>query len=288
MDSGTELQIRLMFEPVKTKKATLKIGKPGELSSTLSSLITSKSPANTFFVDQSILKLFATATIEMWQRAVHSYLISLSLTNSSDIWASVSGYYSSHYSIRAIAHGHGYFQLFRDKKIVELSIDGKNNVLNISDKGGKREHQLYWAAVNKHSAFSTLPLFPSSNLSAPKISDSSHRERANYTDLLNRFGILEPLSVIKIKERASQIASFDIVGTTIPDYSNFPEIDNVQILAYHRIIKFRNYLDQILGTTNYYWTIERDPVWARNIITYEAIDTSMPDYLSENLKDLFS
>ena len=50
---------------------------------------------------QKELTYFAMAAVKMWLRAVHSFLISVSLTKASPIWSSVAGYYSSHYSIRA-------------------------------------------------------------------------------------------------------------------------------------------------------------------------------------------
>src|SRR4051794_22938270 len=60
-------------------------------------------------LDRDAAACFATAAVDIWLRAVHSFLISASLTESSPIWASISGYYSSHYSVRAIAHLLGYF-----------------------------------------------------------------------------------------------------------------------------------------------------------------------------------
>src|SRR5262245_32970604 len=56
--------------------------------------------------------LFATASIEMWHRAIHSFLWSIVLSKSSRIWASVSGYYSSHYVMRAFSHALGFYNSF--------------------------------------------------------------------------------------------------------------------------------------------------------------------------------
>ena len=91
--------------------------------------------ANSFIVDQSIVRLFATASIEMWHRSIHSYLTSLSLTAASHIWSSVAGYYSSHYSVRALAHILGTFQLFNAGKIVELDLKRAGNICNVKPKG---------------------------------------------------------------------------------------------------------------------------------------------------------
>src|ERR1700689_2464917 len=53
---------------------------------------------------QDVARMFTTAAVNIWMRAVHNFLVSASLTNVSPIWASVAGYYSSHYSVRALAH----------------------------------------------------------------------------------------------------------------------------------------------------------------------------------------
>lgn len=74
-------------------------------------------------VEPKVARWFTTAAVDMWLRGVHSFLISVSLTNASPIWASVSGYYSSHYVVRAFAHLLGYFQLYRLERIIYLEHD---------------------------------------------------------------------------------------------------------------------------------------------------------------------
>src|SRR5258708_15661734 len=46
----------------------------------------------------TVAKMFTTAAVNMWMRAVHAFLVSSSLTDVSPVWASVAGYYSSHYA----------------------------------------------------------------------------------------------------------------------------------------------------------------------------------------------
>jgi hypothetical protein len=45
----------------------------------------------------------------------------------------------------------------------------------------------------------------------------------------------------------------------IPNADNFPDIASVQILAYHRIVKFRKVLDDIVGAEHRFWAIQRNP-----------------------------
>ena len=77
--------------------------------------------------------LFATAAVEMWLRAVHSFLISSSLEKASPIWSSISGYYASHYVMRAFAHLHGHFLLRGLGQHVSIS-HGKGKSLKNSSR----------------------------------------------------------------------------------------------------------------------------------------------------------
>ena len=75
------------------------------------------------YVDTATASHLPAAAIDIWLRSVHSFLISVSLTECSPIWASICGYYASHYSVRPVAHVLGFFQLFRKKKLVQLKVD---------------------------------------------------------------------------------------------------------------------------------------------------------------------
>ena len=131
------------------------------LSAELNKLIPSSGATSpTVGVDPSVSRLFATASVNMWLRAVHSFLISASLTGVSDIWASVAGYYSSHYSVRALAHLLGYFQLHARRKVVKLHFEnGKHLCEYISKTRASREHIAYWKLVKQASLFTSDQLF---------------------------------------------------------------------------------------------------------------------------------
>ncbi len=128
-------QIEVMFGCLQRRGATKGIPVSGTLSNKLASI--AGSPLSTTAnIDAETLSFFATASVEMWHRSVHSFLISASLTKASPLWASVSGYYSSHYSIRALAHLLGYFQLHNKKCIVQVDITGTRFICNIIKKMG--------------------------------------------------------------------------------------------------------------------------------------------------------
>ncbi len=279
--SGNELQVRRMFGSLRTIRAVF-IPAPTSLSTNLQREIDSHPDVASFNVSQTIVQLFATAAVEMWHRSIHSYLISLNLTNASHIWSSVAGYYSSHYAVRSIAHTLGAFQLFDAKKIVELDLAGTGNVCTVRRKSGSegREHDMYWKFVKSKVPFDSDPLFTINKPHKGILSDAKHRERANYADHINRVPNFVPLDMAFLKERADHISHILIEDPPIPDYMEYAELESVQIVAYHRLVKVRSYLDEILGTSINYWNVHRDPAWARSIINYEIVESEIGDYLN--------
>ena len=120
-------------------------------------------------VDTAAASHFATAAIDIWLRSVHSFLVSISLTGSSPIWASISGYYASHYSVRAIAHVLGYFQLFRKKKLVQLKVDNGRYVCAFRKKAARSgEHQIYLRLVKRSTACEGDDIFTENDTGAER------------------------------------------------------------------------------------------------------------------------
>lgn len=229
---------------------------------------------NTVAVPPAVFRMLAFAGIEMWQRSVHSFLISTSLTDASPIWASVVGYYSSHYTVRALAHLLGYFQLFRDKKVVQLYIENGQRVCTAQSKGGpEREHRYYWRLVKQSKEFRNDPFFVSNDESR-SISDSGHRSDANYLDLVDAFPVFTNLEPERLKQRIKTLSEMEISAVPIPDRQNFPDVESVQLMAYHRIVRFRNFLDILLGGENRIWKVHRSPPWARDWVDYQVTEPS--------------
>ncbi len=277
-----ELQVKRLFESIKRFKSG-QIPEPTALSTRLERLVLANQDNATFLVDQSIIQLFATASIEMWHRSLHSYLMSLSLTNASPIWSSVAGYYSSHYAVRSIAHILGVFQLFNAKKIIKLDLNASGNVCNVRPKGGEgREHDVYWKIVKAYNPFDNDPLFTDNKARNSQLSDAKHRERANYADHVNKVPNFIALDLETLQERANHIANLSLDVPPIPNYKDYPEVENVQIVAYHRLMRVRTYIDDILGTSINYWNVHRDPAWARAVINYEPVESNLNAYIKQS------
>ncbi len=190
-------------------------------------------------------------------------------------WSSVAGYYSSHYSMRAFAHLFGLFHLHNEKRIIQLARQGKGWVFELVTKGrGDREHTLYWRFLSKHPELNGDPFFYENNERNPKC-DGSHRNRANYADHLNTFPTFKPLSESFLAQRIQKIAEIELSSVPLTDADKFPDIENVQILAYHRIVKFRKLLDEVVGTDNRFWSVQRTPSWKPKDLTFEVVD---PEY----------
>lgn len=248
---------------------------PGQsaLSNALESHIPAGKTSSAVHVKSDVAVLFTTAAIELWMRAIHSFLISAALTETSPIWASVSGYYSSHYTIRAYAHLLGYFQLFTRKKVVHLIIDknGKFSCDILEKSKHNREHEFYWRIVKAEEPFKSDDLF-TKNLRAEGASDCRHREIANYADHLKQFipPSFNPLTADRLQARLDRLSKIDATVPEIPRAERFPDVDRVQLVAYQRLVHFRQTVDRHVDLKkNRFWERNRAPQWATNWINFQ-------------------
>ena len=265
-----EHRINILFRNLETRSP---IASPGCLSSELNSLVDKAKKINVdaLNVSTKISSLYATAAVEIWLRGIHSFLISSSLTNVSPIWASVSGYYASHYCVRGLAHLLGFFQLHRKKRIVRIDIEGGKYCCYIDKKGGSdREHKYYWKVVKNNSRFVSDPFF-TLNEEDSSDSDSAHRNIANYFDHINGFTDFDPLNKEALKQRIDHLSKIELSSVPIPRKEKYPDVENVQLIAYHRIIKFRSFLDDILGGKNGFWRIYRNPRWCIDFLNFQVV-----------------
>jgi hypothetical protein len=275
VDEAIAKQIRLLFAGLNLKSASDAFPTVGALAALLSPRV----DKNTIdiAVSPKELTLFATGAVEMWLRALHSFLISASLTQASPIWASVAGYYASHYSIRGFAHLLGVFQLHRKRRILRLETQGKQCVCHIEKKNANdREHRFYWKYVSGHPSFKNDPFFYPNREDLPE-SDGAHRNKANYVDHLDRFPPFKPLSSDAMSDRVERIAGISFSDVPIPSADRFPDIESVQIVAYHRIVKFRQCVDDALGEDNRFWRVHRKPSWCPDSMKFTVTE---PVYLA--------
>ncbi|MBI4668307.1 MAG: hypothetical protein HY747_03835 [Elusimicrobia bacterium] len=274
----TGQQIEAMFSGLHKRSAAKAFPEPGALSNSLNAIVervTGKT--STIKIEAVTIGFFATAAVEMWHRAVHSFLISASLTKASPIWASVSGYYSSHYSIRAFAHLFGYFHLQKKHRVIRVEVQRGQYVCHILKKeGSDKEHKFYWKIVKNHNRFATDPFFTRNEEGKPP-SDSGHRSKANYLDHINQFPAFHALDESYLKEHIEKIAGVELSDAPIPRTESYPDTENVQLVAYHRIVRFRKFVDEVLGGSNRFWNTQRKPGWCVNFLNFQTIE---PKYAS--------
>jgi hypothetical protein len=272
MNKDLSIQVELMFAALNRRSAASSLPEPGTLSELLSKYVIASSATRTVAARPQELTYFATAAVEIWLRSVHSFLISAALTKASPIWASVAGYYSSHYSVRAFAHLFGVFQLHNKKRVVRLARDGNRPVFLIERKdGGDREHRLYWKCVSAHPQLATDPFFCRNQNNVP-VSDADHRNKANYWDHVDGFPIFAPLEMQFLRNRIERIATIEFSDVPVPRTDNYPDINNVQIVAYHRLVKFRQFVDEVLGARNRFWNVNRKPAWCPDAMNFSVVE----------------
>jgi hypothetical protein len=164
---------------------------------------------------------------------------------------------------------------------VRISLTNGQHVCTFK-KGSEPEHRVYWKLVKQDPHFSSDPLFQL-NDEKRDVSDAGHRGLANYADHVNRFPALRIPDEQTIFDRVERISKIACATPPIPDRSKFPDIESVQIVAYHRIVRFRRLIDNILGGENRFWNVHRSPSWARHAIDYQLVeqDTLAATGLSE-------
>jgi hypothetical protein len=268
MNEQLQVRLRATFERLNNVAA----GQAFPLIRALTDYLEKAMPrtADSTRITPATAELFVTASVDMWLRAVHTFLISASLTKASPIWASVSGYYSSHYSMRAFAHLLGYFLLFGKRTVVRWNLDNGQHYCSFTSRGGREsEHKLYWNWVKRDEHFKADPMFCEYNLFADA-SDSRHRGRANYSDhLFPYYPAFHVLTRNELRERIQTISKIEFQDPPIPDLNRFIDLESVQIVAYHRMVKYRQFLDEAVGGENRFWKVHRNPRFASGFMSFQ-------------------
>lgn len=242
------------------------------LSDKLSDACIKRPAATELYVPRTDAALLTTASVDMWMRSVHSYLLSCSLTSTSPLWSSVAGYYSSHYSIRAFAHLLGHFQLYKAKRV--LCFDPATAAARcrvVPKRGQDREHRYYWRAVKESPQFASDALF-TDNTESGGLGDASHRERGQYADHLNLPSTFRALNMDELRLRADRISKIVFSTPPIPAPQKFADLESVQIIAYHRLVRYRQVVDECIEGKNRFWSVLRKPSWAAGTIDFQLAD----------------
>lgn len=207
-------------------------------------------------------KMFVTASVEMWQRAIHSFLVSVANTKSSPIWASVSAYYASHYVARAYSHLYGYFGLSERGILVAIDHEGGKK-FSLEFVKGFAEHDSYWPLANKITA---SPLFVMSK-------DKFHRGYANYRDHVDGIAPSDLADLDFVKSAVASLSRQDIELPSEEDEVErqwqYPNVAWVQGLALHRVVHFRTHVDALVKGKSAFWRLHRDPNWAHSVMKYD-------------------
>jgi hypothetical protein len=280
IDSTLQAHILAAFAPLNDEAAVHAFPPTGALSKALLQLLEAHSRGHAYQHKlPAIAKMFTTASVNMWMRAVHAFLVSASLTEVSPAWSSVAGYYSSHYSVRALAHLLGHFQMHNGRRIVRLQLGPGTYNCKFDPKGGTdREHKVYWKIVKQDPHFAADSFFRENN-SGDNASDVSHRDRANYADHVPEFPLFRPLDAEAVRNRINRISDIETSSAPIPRTDKYPDIENVQIVAYHRLVRFRSLVDTVVVDDNRFWRVHRDPPWARDFMDYQLTDEASAESL---------
>ncbi len=221
-------------------------------------------------IDITCLRLFMTASIDMWHRAINCFLISVAAKDNNDPWAGVSGYYSSHYVMRAF--NYLFCELNSNIGVYELKQSKSGYYLHRKNKKRKQEHLYCWNVV--FAKFKN-PLFYA--CTQVDKNDQGHRNFASYMDHLNP---LESVLNVDNHELSLRIGRISHITPTPPDKNFYPQLDNVQSMAFNRIIFYKNWMDQNIGPTTNYWSIHRDPKWCRGVMEYDANWPTLSDLVA--------
>jgi hypothetical protein len=127
--------------------------------------------------------------------------------------------------------------------------------------------------VKAEPHFAEDPFF-TENIGAEDVSDIRHRDHANYADSLFPYPNFRTLNEETLKSRIAAIAQIEITDPPIPRISEFADLDNVQLIAYHRIVRYRKFLDEILGKDSRFWRVHRNPSFAANMLNFQITDST--------------
>jgi hypothetical protein len=169
-----------------------------------------------------------------------------------------------------------YFQLFRMKRIVQLNLQEGRYICSFDTKNaGDAEHKLYWKLLKNHAMFKSDEYF-TQNSPDSETSDVRHRNHANYADHLCVYPTFRPLETEAMKARIEYISKIVFDAPPLPRFSKFPDVEYVQLIAYHRIVAFRALLDEVLGGKNRFWNVHRNPAFASDFMDFQLTESASP------------
>ena len=70
--------------------------------------------------------------------------------------------------------------------------------------------------------------------------------------------------------RIEKLSGIEVHAVPIPRVTHYPDVERVQLVAYHRLVRFRNLVDAVVGASNRFWMVHRDPTWARDFMDFQV------------------
>jgi hypothetical protein len=77
------------------------------------------------------------------------------------------------------------------------------------------------------------------------------------------------LDVTAVKNRVYKLSEIELASPPIPRVSKYPDVESVQLISYHRLIRFRDLVDTVIGGQNRFWSVYRNPPWAREFMDFQ-------------------
>lgn len=172
--------------------------------------------------------------------------------------------------MRAFAYSMGILKSFLQKEIIQISEENGEFVCTplVWGKNGRGEHAFYWKAIKNHPNFIDNDLFRE-NSERDFQSESSHRTYANYIDHIDSFVPLELPATVSVANEVERISRIRLHSVTTPTRNDYPDLQNVQILAFQRIIAFQDFLDDKVAN-NRFWRAHRRPSWCQNVMLFQV------------------
>ena len=124
--------------------------------------------------------------------------------------------------------------------------------------------------MKDHPFFKSNPLFRENSERNPN-SDSSHRTFANYTDHLSSYPTMGLPKLDFVSSKVERISHIRLHSVESPNREDYPDLENVQILAFQRIIAFHDFLDSKLNG-GVFWNENRRPSWCKGVMVFQVAE----------------
>jgi hypothetical protein len=162
--------------------------------------------------------------------------------------------------MRAVCFFNGWICIKYPAAVIEASHHARTGFTLNLGSGKFEEHAFYWRKAAEIFP-DRVPLFDKDN------PESKHRNGIQYWDHIGLLNSFQPnISLARIQAAFKRLASLS--PAQVPDFDGRPHLISLQTNALHRLLIFRNTLDQELAGTSPYWQARRNVGWIRKFVVY--------------------